>query len=230
MSPPTSAGAAAIGPVTQDCKKVALSLKNPLQMEAVLRSRCCWRIPVAMTGSSWSWSSNIKRSGCVLWLLVAGAAFMPGAVMAEPRTAPNEPVAFYLPAQALPSAIEAYSVASGWQVIYDASLATGRQSAPVRGQYAPAAALRTLLAGTGLMAEFMGGRRRHAASGSGSDEPGTARLGSPCPRLLRASPGKPQARFLCGSADSGARLSDCARVLDRRVGNGDPRCVARLDR
>ncbi|MBA4033390.1 MAG: hypothetical protein C0480_02135 [Bradyrhizobium sp.] len=106
-------------------------------------------------GLSRSWSSNIKRSGCVLWLLVAGAGFMPGAVMAEPRTAPNEPVAFDLPAQALPSAIEAYSVASGWQVIYDASLAAGRQSAPVRGRYAPAAALRTLLAGTGLMAEFM---------------------------------------------------------------------------
>lgn len=81
---------------------------------------------------------------------------MPGAVIAARQTAPsNEAITFDLPSQALASAIEAYSVASGWQVIYDASLATGRQSASVKGRYSSATALRMLLAGSGLVAEFM---------------------------------------------------------------------------
>ncbi|MDI4236715.1 secretin and TonB N-terminal domain-containing protein [Bradyrhizobium sp. Arg237L] len=80
---------------------------------------------------------------------------MSGTGSAKSQAAPNEPVAFDLPAQALASAIEAYSVVSGWQVIYDASLAAGRRSASVNGRYAPAAALRMLLAGTGLVADFL---------------------------------------------------------------------------
>lgn len=78
--------------------------------------------------------------------------------MAEPRPAPavaNEPIAFDLPAQDLASAIEAYSIASGWQVIYDARLAAGRRSAPVKGRFAADVGLRLLLAGTGLMPERM---------------------------------------------------------------------------
>lgn len=83
---------------------------------------------------------------------------MQGRVIAEPRTAmaaASEPVVFDIPAQELASAIEAYSITSGWQVIYDAGLAIGRQSAPVKGRYAPAVGLRMLLAGTGLMPEHM---------------------------------------------------------------------------
>lgn len=64
-------------------------------------------------------------------------------------------VAFDLPAEPLAKAIERYSVVSGWQVIYDADLATGRQSGPVKGAYTPAAALRLLLTGTALIAEPM---------------------------------------------------------------------------
>jgi hypothetical protein len=79
-------------------------------------------------------------------------------VLAEPRTAPaasNEPIAFDLPAQDLAPAIEAYSFASGWQVIYDASLATGRRSASVKGEFVPAVALSILLSGTGLKPQYM---------------------------------------------------------------------------
>ncbi|MDQ8731865.1 TonB family protein [Bradyrhizobium sp. LHD-71] len=83
---------------------------------------------------------------------------MYGSAAAGPRTAPaasNEPVNFDLATQALASAIEAYSVASGWQIIYDAALAIGRRSAPVKGEFTPPAALRMLLAGTGLVPEFL---------------------------------------------------------------------------
>ncbi|OYU87670.1 MAG: hypothetical protein CFE29_22815 [Bradyrhizobiaceae bacterium PARB1] len=67
----------------------------------------------------------------------------------------HDPVDFDLPSQSLEKAIEAYSVASGWQVIYDAKLAAGLQSTTVKGPMLPAAALRRLVTGTGLIAEFM---------------------------------------------------------------------------
>jgi hypothetical protein len=67
---------------------------------------------------------------------------------------PTKPIVFNLPAQPLASALESYSVASGWQVIYNASLAVGRRSTEVKGDFTPDAALRTLLAGTGLMPRF----------------------------------------------------------------------------
>lgn len=102
--------------------------------------------------------SNCKRIWRALWVATVGLGIMQGRVIAEPRTvtaAANEPVVFDLPAQELASAIEAYSIASGWQVIYDAGLATGRQSAPVKGRFAPTVGLRMLLAGTGLISERM---------------------------------------------------------------------------
>ncbi len=67
----------------------------------------------------------------------------------------NRTITFDLPAQSLVSALELYSIASGWQVIYDANLATGRRSAAVRGDFAPGVALQMLLAGTGLMPQHM---------------------------------------------------------------------------
>lgn len=113
-------------------------------------------------GSFWRRSRDTTRICRVLPLAVAGVGFLYGgaigSAIATSRSAPaelTETVVFDIPAQALPSAIEAYSIAAGWQVIYDASLATGRRSAAVKGELAPAVALRLLLAGTGLMPQFM---------------------------------------------------------------------------
>lgn len=64
-------------------------------------------------------------------------------------------VRFDIHDQPLSVAIERFSVVSGWQVIYDSSLASGRRSAHLHGSLPPAAALRIMLAGTGLKAEFM---------------------------------------------------------------------------
>ncbi len=77
------------------------------------------------------------------------------AVEGDGSVVPNGPMTFDLPVQPLVSALESYSVASGWQVIYDADLATGRRSARVKGTFAPDIALRMLLAGTGLTAQYM---------------------------------------------------------------------------
>ena len=49
---------------------------------------------------------------------------------------------FDLPVQPLVSALETYGAVSGWQVVYDGALAKGRQSAAVKGRFAPDVALR----------------------------------------------------------------------------------------
>jgi Secretin and TonB N terminus short domain/TonB C terminal len=74
-------------------------------------------------------------------LLVAGAA----------AGGEDDPAAFDIPAQPLMAALDAYSAATGLQVVYDGALVAGRQSNAVRGRMAPDAALRSLLNGTGLV-------------------------------------------------------------------------------
>lgn len=101
----------------------------------------------------------MKPIFCAFYLTLAANGGMPSAVSgreAQPiSVGRHDSIVFDLPSQSLEAAIEAYSVASGWQVIYDAKLASGRQSTAVRGQMLPAAALRRLVTGTGLIAEFM---------------------------------------------------------------------------
>lgn len=62
---------------------------------------------------------------------------------------------FDVPAQPLISALETYGAISGWQVVYDAALVTGRQSTAVKGTFTPEIALRKLLAGTDLSPRYM---------------------------------------------------------------------------
>jgi TonB family protein len=112
-----------------------------------------------IVGQLFCWNANVLYRvlcltiGVVLIGVVAVHDVM--AVEADRSVVPNGPIAFDLPAQPLVSALESYSVASGWQVIYDADLATGRRSAAVKGSFAPAVALRMLLAGTGLTPQYM---------------------------------------------------------------------------
>jgi hypothetical protein len=63
-------------------------------------------------------------------------------------------VRFDIPSQTLASALEAYARISGREVLYDGALAVGLHSDAIKGAYAPAEALRLLLAGTGLSAHF----------------------------------------------------------------------------
>lgn len=106
--------------------------------------------------------------GCFQWrfcraLCVFGIALIADAAMAandaitvaEQRVEPEGPIAFDLPAQPLVRALESYSAASGLQVVYDGTLATGRQSAEVKGVFTPEMALRMLLGGTGLAPRYM---------------------------------------------------------------------------
>jgi hypothetical protein len=94
--------------------------------------------------------------GLCLGLLAAAEIWTDaaGAEPVRPRDAEIS-VNFDIQDQPLSTAIERFSVLSGWQVIYDSALATGRRSARLKGSLPPPAALRILLAGTGLKADFM---------------------------------------------------------------------------
>lgn len=63
-------------------------------------------------------------------------------------------IAFDIPALPLDTALDRYFRVTGVQLLYDAALADGRRSSPVRGNYTPRAALRRLLAGTGLIPRY----------------------------------------------------------------------------
>jgi TonB family protein len=73
----------------------------------------------------------------------------------DSEAAPEGPMTFDLPAQPLVSALEAYGAATGRQVVYESRLASGRRSTAVKGSLTAEAALRRLLAGTGIVPRYM---------------------------------------------------------------------------
>jgi hypothetical protein len=95
---------------------------------------------------------------------------LPAALLAAPAPAPyqaassmdaqadkaeaNEAMAFDIPPQPLLTALRAYSETTGQAVLVDNTLAAGRQSPGVRGNFDQLEALRRLLAGTGLVASY----------------------------------------------------------------------------
>lgn len=83
----------------------------------------------------------------------------------------GDDVAFVLPAQPLEQALERFSVASGWSVMYPGALAEGRTSAAVHGAMPPAMALEALLKDTGLAAEMVGNGRVVLRALEGADGP-----------------------------------------------------------
>ena len=63
-----------------------------------------------------------------------------------------------IPAQTLATALEAYCAAAGIQMFVDTGLIAGRRSVTVQGEFTRAAALQSLLLGTGLAARFVADR------------------------------------------------------------------------
>jgi hypothetical protein len=61
---------------------------------------------------------------------------------------------FDIPAQSLARSLEAYSTVTGIVAVYNGNLALGRQAVRVRGHYSPETALRFLLRGSGLLAQY----------------------------------------------------------------------------
>jgi TonB family protein len=98
-------------------------------------------------------------SRCLVFVLFATLALVLVAphvgAQAVGQAPPPKAVAFNLPAQPLASALEGFSTISGFQVVYDGALASGRWSASVIGTLPPDVALKMLLDGTGLSARYM---------------------------------------------------------------------------
>ncbi|MGO4686162.1 STN domain-containing protein [Hyphomicrobium sp. 2TAF46] len=89
---------------------------------------------------------------CGLSVAAMFAATFPTA--AQTRSA-NAPIEFNIPSQPLGDALSRYVDATGHDAVYDTSLAAGRVSGDVRGVFPPNEALKKLLSGTGLNAEFV---------------------------------------------------------------------------
>lgn len=70
--------------------------------------------------------------------------------------AAQQTMSFAIPSQPLPSAIDAFLRASGWQVGYSSSMANGLRSRAINGAYTPLAALNALLEGTGIKVNLTG--------------------------------------------------------------------------
>src|SRR5262249_19015189 len=96
-----------------------------------------------------------RRRGALACALAAAslvAVADPAAAQTKPA---NAPIAFDIPSQSLNAALGRYGDATGREALYDASLTAGRTSSEIRGVLAPDDALRRLLSGTGLTAEFI---------------------------------------------------------------------------
>lgn len=69
---------------------------------------------------------------------------------------PSERLDFDIPAQALATALDAYSEITGREIFYDGALVLGRRSAEVEGAFMPDNALRILLQGTDFVPRATG--------------------------------------------------------------------------
>ncbi|MEW6439022.1 MAG: TonB family protein [Pseudomonadota bacterium] len=69
---------------------------------------------------------------------------------------PQETVSFNIAAQPLQSALDAYSAAAGFEVLYNSKLAFGRSTKGLMGVFTPKIGLKNLLKGTGLTVIYAG--------------------------------------------------------------------------
>ena len=99
-------------------------------------------------------SAGVAAFAVVTVLLAFGA----GARAADPDrpVSSNAARLFNIPSQPLRPALEAYSVVTGAQLIYDSRLADGRRSQRVVGVFKPETALRMLLEGADLTVRYTG--------------------------------------------------------------------------
>ncbi|WKA26117.1 STN domain-containing protein [Bradyrhizobium roseum] len=89
---------------------------------------------------------------CRALLLGVGLALTSHGAVSQTRS----PIQFAIAVQPLAAALDAYAVASGVELYYDGDLTAGRRSQVVEGRLVPEAALRGLLAGSGLVARATG--------------------------------------------------------------------------
>jgi len=126
------------------------------------------------------------RLACVVWCLTLPLASPAETALPPQATSPSAgwagplriegTIAFDIPPQPLLSALRTYSETTGQAVLVDSSLARGRQSPGVQGNFDKTTALQKLLAGTGLVASYS------------SDQAFTLKLAQPDTTVDRTAP------------------------------------------
>lgn len=101
-------------------------------------------------------SSSLMPRASIALVAIGVCAIVIGPARAQ-SVAIDQSIAFDIPAQPLGAALTAYFRASGVQLLYDSSLAQGRRSSAVKGNFTPRQALNLLLRGTGLVARYSRG-------------------------------------------------------------------------
>lgn len=99
---------------------------------------------------------RIRLAGVVASVLIALALAVRGSIPGLAQQAGQPPpisqeLMFDIPAQPLATALGVYGATSGVQVLYESDLAANKMSVAIKGTFAPEAALRALLVGTGLV-------------------------------------------------------------------------------
>ncbi len=117
------------------------------------------------------------RAGRILcsWVLFGpiGLALAIGGIAPKALLAAEQFIAFDVPAQPLDAALSAYGAATRVQLLFDPGLTEGLRANGLKGSFTAEAALRQLLAGTGLAARIIGDEGftlvRETAEGNPSD-------------------------------------------------------------
>jgi hypothetical protein len=95
-------------------------------------------------------SCGMKRVIAWVAALVVWTLFASDVAKAEQPALAHQQIDYDIPSQSLASALNAYVLASGVQVLYETAIAEGRRSRKLSGRLSPELGLSQLLAGTGL--------------------------------------------------------------------------------
>lgn len=141
-----------------------------------------------------------RTAGVLLWKIVFVGLSL--CCLADCANAQDEQVRFEIAAQPLAGALDAYSATTGLEVFYDGALVAGQRSRAIHGVLEPKAALRGLLAGSGLTARSTG-RRSFTLVSSAS-----IRVADTLDQSYFATLQREVSRALCGLAETRPRDVD----------------------
>lgn len=123
---------------------------------------CCLTRQVFIGGSHAYWQVRVgdgprRRApliGQLISVAVAAFALILVAAADERHASDSATLRFDIPEQPLVSALQAYSAASGVAILYSSGVDAGQRSPAIHGEYSREAALKMLLANTGLMPRY----------------------------------------------------------------------------
>jgi hypothetical protein len=98
--------------------------------------------------------SGVIGRALAVMVLAFGLGTMASAIAASDDSKYIAPLAFNIPSQPLATALQAYSAATGTQLLYESSAGIGRMSTRVEGTFTRDTALRMLLTDTDLIVRY----------------------------------------------------------------------------